>query len=106
MTDKPVLLFEVSWEVNNKVGGIHTVISSKASQAVSTFGDNYITIGPLLQDTPAFLDEKDGRFKDAAAALAKKNIPIRIGRWNIDGAPRAILVDFRNAFLAHDKLLF
>ncbi|MBU4253405.1 MAG: alpha-glucan family phosphorylase [Acidobacteria bacterium] len=106
MTDKPVLLFEVSWEVNNKVGGIHTVISSKASQAVSTFGDDYITIGPLLHDTPEFLDEEDGRFKEAAAELAKKNIPIRIGRWNIDGTPRAILVDFRNAFIAHDKLLF
>ena len=106
MKDKPVFLFEVSWEVCNKVGGIHTVLSSKAREAVGVFGENYITVGPLLHDTPEFLEEEDGRFKAAAAALEKMHIPIRVGRWNIDGTPRAILVDFKNAFPTQDKLLF
>ena len=42
----PNHLFEVSWEVCNKVGGIHTVISTKAITLEKEFGDNYILIGP------------------------------------------------------------
>ena len=44
----PDWLFEVSWEVCNKIGGIHTVISTKALTVTKTMGDNYITIGPDL----------------------------------------------------------
>ncbi|MDE5927057.1 MAG: hypothetical protein K2G98_01130, partial [Duncaniella sp.] len=29
-TQRPELLFEVSWEVCNKIGGIYTVLSTKA----------------------------------------------------------------------------
>ena len=43
---KPNFIFEVSWEVCNKVGGIHTVISTKASSLKKAFGDNIIYIGP------------------------------------------------------------
>ena len=45
----PDYLFEVSWEVCNKVGGIHTVISTKAQTATWKFADRYILIGPDLQ---------------------------------------------------------
>ena len=45
----PDYLFEVSWEVCNKVGGIHTVISTKAQTATRKFADRYILIGPDLQ---------------------------------------------------------
>ena len=45
----PDYLFEVSWEVCNKVGGIHTVISTKALTATRKFGDHYILIGPDFQ---------------------------------------------------------
>jgi phosphorylase/glycogen(starch) synthase len=48
MPDRSYQLFEISWEVCNKVGGIHTVLSSKALTAVEHFGDDYITIGPQL----------------------------------------------------------
>ena len=44
----PDVLFEVSWEVCNKIGGIHTVIATKADQAIRKFGDNYLLIGPYL----------------------------------------------------------
>ncbi|MCK5066351.1 MAG: glycosyl transferase, partial [Bacteroidales bacterium] len=43
---KPDYLFEVSWEVCNKVGGIHTVISTKTLSVVKEIGDQYVTIGP------------------------------------------------------------
>ena len=42
----PNYLFEVSWEVCNKVGGIHTVISTKARTVQNKMGDNYILVGP------------------------------------------------------------
>ncbi len=50
----PLALFEVSWEVCNKVGGIHTVVSTKAKTMVERFGDDYIAVGPWLlsQQTP------------------------------------------------------
>ena len=44
----PDFLFEASWEVCNKVGGIHTVISTKAQTVTRKFGDRYILIGPDL----------------------------------------------------------
>ena len=106
MADSDEFLFEVSWEVCNKVGGIYTVISSKAREAVNTFGDNYITIGPLLQTNSGFREEDDPRFTGAIQTLAKKNIPVKTGTWEIDGSPGCILVDFTGACPDHDKLLF
>lgn len=50
----PVTLFEVSWEVCNKVGGIYSVVSSKALQAVETFGEDYFLLGPSLQQNAGF----------------------------------------------------
>jgi hypothetical protein len=44
--EMPDLLFEVSWEVCNKVGGIHTVVSTKAISVLNELKDNYILIGP------------------------------------------------------------
>ena len=44
----PNYLFEVSWEVCNKIGGIHTVIATKALTVTKKMGDNYITVGPDL----------------------------------------------------------
>ena len=56
----PDYLFEVSWEVCNKVGGIHTVIASKAPTVKCLLGDKYITIGPdFSQDAakPEFMED-------------------------------------------------
>ena len=33
-------IFEVSWEVCNKVGGIHTVVSTKAKTLCGKLGSN------------------------------------------------------------------
>ena len=100
-------LFEISWEVCNKVGGIHTVISSKASEAVAAFEDRYVVIGPLLDRNPDFIPSAPPQdLAPALGRLAEKNISTSVGRWDIPGRPWAILVGFRDAFPAHDKLLF
>ena len=100
-------LFEVSWEVCNKVGGIHTVLSSKAAQAVAAFEGRYVAVGPLLDRNPGF--EPADPPKEAVPALKRLNdrgIETRFGKWDIPGQPWALLIGFQSAFPDHDKLLF
>lgn len=104
---KPDLLFEIGWEVCNKIGGIHTVISTKALTLSKVFDDNYICIGPdVLKETyenPEFIEDEN-LFKTWRGQAQKDNLHIRIGRWNIHGQPIVILVDFTLLFLDKDKI--
>ncbi len=94
---KPSYLFEVSWEVSNMVGGIYTVLSSKANTMREIWGENYITIGPDVwmetRDNPYFIEDVKlfGQWKQK---LADQGLKVRIGRWNIPASPIAILIDF------------
>ena len=103
----PDLLFEVSWEVCNKVGGIHTVIASKAPIVAGAMGDNYITIGPdFSQDSvnPEF-SEDNSLMAAWRESLYNQGVRVRIGRWNIEGRPIAILIDFKSFFSQKDTIL-
>ncbi len=95
------LLFETSWEICNKVGGIHTVISTKALNLVNKLGDNYILIGPDVwrdeSENPEF-EEDDSLFADWKSRAAGEGLRVRTGRWNISGKPIVILVDFTPYF--------
>ncbi|TST22540.1 Glycogen [starch] synthase, muscle [Bagarius yarrelli] len=44
-----LLLFEIAWEVTNKVGGIYTVIQTKAKITVDEWGENFFMIGPYYE---------------------------------------------------------
>ncbi len=88
--------FEVSWEVCNKVGGIYTVVSSKALQAVEVFDDNYYLLGPDLGNNAEFEESNEECFESIRALLAKNNFQCRLGRWNIPGKPKTILVSFKD----------
>jgi phosphorylase/glycogen(starch) synthase len=100
-------LFEVSWEVCNKVGGIHTVISSKATEAMAAFEGRYVAMGPLLDRNPGFMPcDPPEEFAATLARLEEQNIPTKVGRWDIPGEPWALLIGFQGAFPTHDKLLF
>ncbi|MBX7139155.1 MAG: alpha-glucan family phosphorylase, partial [Oligoflexia bacterium] len=91
-------LFETSWEVCNKVGGIYTVLKSKAPQACAEFGENYFVFGPWLQSQPEFKETNEPCFEQLREPLAKKGLRCRMGRWLIPGNPKAILVDFHNRY--------
>ncbi len=107
MPDRSFQLFEISWEVCNKVGGIHTVLSSKAVTAVERFGDDYITIGPqLLGGTGAHppFDEEPG-YEEFISGCRQIGVPVRIGRWRIPGRPRCILVGFSGLYEQKDGIL-
>ena len=103
----PDHLFEVSWEVCNKVGGIHTVIATKALTVTKRMGDNYIVIGPdLMQESlnPEF--EADDTLLTAwRESLYEEGIRVRIGRWNVEGRPIAILIDFNTLISQKDEVL-
>lgn len=95
----PDYIFETSWEVCNKVGGIYTVLSTKAKTLQEKFKDKIIFIGPdILKNNPDF-KESPGLLKDwKKTAIECDRLKIRIGRWNIPGKPIVILVDFQEYF--------
>ena len=106
---KPDYIFETSWEICNKVGGIYTVLSTKARTIVEDYGDNYILIGPDVwmetSEHPDFLEDPEilSSWREKASA---EGLNIRIGRWNVSGFPMVILVDFKPLFAEKDKIFF
>ena len=97
---KPDYIFESSWEVCNKVGGIYTVLSTRAKTLQETFQDKVIFIGPdFWKDTecPYFQEEKS-LFAEWQWEAKEQGIHVRVGRWTIPGSPIAILVDFNPYF--------
>ncbi|MBQ6613329.1 MAG: alpha-glucan family phosphorylase [Alistipes sp.] len=103
----PNYLFEVSWEVCNKVGGIHTVIASKAPTVMRQMGDKYITIGPDFMQDAVNPEFKEDHSLMAAwrEQLYNQGVRVRIGRWAIKGEPIAILIDFKSFFSQKDDIL-
>ena len=103
----PDYLFEVSWEVCNKVGGIHTVIASKAPTVKRVLDDKYITIGPDFS-----FDAANPEFQEDITLLAawreslyNQGVRVRIGRWAIESSPIAVLIDFKSFIREKDNIL-
>ncbi|MEI6820481.1 MAG: alpha-glucan family phosphorylase [Bacteroidota bacterium] len=100
-------IFETSWEVCNKVGGIYTVISTKALSILNEIKDNYILIGPDVwmetHQNPEFTEDKF-LYKSWCDKAREDGLKFRIGRWNIVGHPIAILVDFTHYFAEKDTI--
>lgn len=97
----PDCIFESSWEVCNKVGGIYTVLSTRAKTLQEAFGDKIFFIGPdvwLGKENPLFVEDEKLLKDWREHALSFDKLSLRIGRWNILGNPIAILVDFAPFF--------
>lgn len=91
-------LFEVSWEVCNKVGGIYTVVSSKAPHMMAKY-ENYYLIGPYFpQKTFGTFEETlpPEHCKEAFDTLKHEGIDCHCGTWLVKGNPNVILIDFTN----------
>jgi len=105
---KPDYLFEVSWEVCNKVGGIYTVVATKAPGVQQEYGNNYILIGPDVwketSQNPEFTEDKS-ILRVWRERAENEGLRIKIGRWNIKGRPVVILVDFTQYIPSKDKIL-
>lgn len=108
-TTAPEYLFESSWEVCNKVGGIYTVLSTKAHTLQQSFKDKLIFIGPDVwanTNAPDFIDD-DVLFAEwRAYAKTTDNLKVKVGRWNVPGTPPVILVDFKPFFAERDAFFY
>jgi len=98
-------LFEVSWEVCNKVGGIYTVIKSKIGEVKKHFKDNYCLLGPLFENNPEFEDTDDKHAEKIKQELQKMGFNIHVGRWKTKNHPLVILVGYKNT-QNQNKLLY
>lgn len=98
---QPDYLFESSWEVCNKVGGIYTVLSTHAKTLQEAMPDKLIFIGPdfwIGKENPLFAED-DNLWPAWKMQAESEGLHIRTGRWKIPGTPCVILVDF-NPFFA------
>ena len=96
----PDCIFESSWEVCNKVGGIYTVLSTRAKTLQDALEDKIIFIGPDFwkeQESPYF-KEDHSLFADWQWEAKEQGLKVRVGRWTVPSAPIAILVDFNPYF--------
>ena len=101
---KPDVLVEVSWEVCNKVGGIHTVLTSKLPLTLEQYSD-YIAIGPYFQNNNSFLEGPvPEQFESICNTLEQEGIVLHFGKWLVNGEPLTILVDFQNYFYKGDDI--
>ena len=102
----PDYVFESSWEVCNKVGGIYTVLSTRAKTLQEEMKDHIIFIGPDVwkeNDCPYF-KEDPSLFAEWQWEAKQQALNVRVGRWTIPGEPIAILVDFYPYFEKKNEL--
>lgn len=103
----PDYIFEASWEVCNKVGGIYTVLSTRANTLQAKFHDRVLFIGPDFwqgKENPLFAESDNLCAAWKKHAAEKDNLSVRVGRWNIPGEPIVILVDFQPFFAKKNEI--
>lgn len=95
------LLFEVATEVANKVGGIYSVLKSKAPITVAEYRERYTLIGPLNYHSAQIeveeLPVKDPKVMTTLLSMSDRGVRWMYGRWLIEGAPRVLLFDIYSA---------
>jgi len=96
----PDYIFESSWEVCNKVGGIYTVLSTRAKTLQEMLKDRIIFIGPDFWESSEspYFKEDPSLFAEWQWLAKEQGIHVRVGRWTVPGEPIAILVDFKPYF--------
>ena len=96
----PDYIFESSWEVCNKVGGIYAVLSTRAKTLQDRIGDRLIFIGPdcWKQQECIYFKEDASLYADWREHASREGLKIKVGRWDIPGQPVAVLVDFSPYF--------
>lgn len=95
------LLFEVATEVAHKVGGINSVLKSKAPITVAEYRERYTLLGPLHYESAQIEVEEiplsDPLVEKALTSMSERGIRWLYGRWLIEGAPRVLLFDIHSA---------
>ncbi|MDE6513526.1 MAG: glycogen/starch synthase [Muribaculaceae bacterium] len=103
------MLFETSWEVCNKVGGIYAVLSTKARTLQTLYKNKVIFVGPDVwtdkNPSPYFTEVASLMADWRKNANLPEGVRVRVGRWNVPGRPIAVLVKF-DAIYAENPALF
>lgn len=97
----PDYIFETSWEVCNKVGGIYTVLSTKAKSLQKLYKDRIFFIGPDIlkkSENPWFTEDTTLFPAWREYAKINQNLEIRAGRWSVPGEPIVFLIKFDKFF--------
>lgn len=99
MAENLPYLFEASWEVCNKVGGIYTVVTSKLAQTREAYPNRYLAIGPYLGESsdnnPTFQAKETPEYLwPVFEEASNRGVNLHFGTWLVDGEPDAILVDW------------
>ncbi|KAG0295045.1 glycogen synthase isoform 1 [Linnemannia gamsii] len=101
------LLFEIAWEVANKVGGIYTVLKSKAPVTCHEYGDRYTMIGPLSYKTAPLevetLEPETPELRLTLESMKERGVKFLYGRWLIEGAPKVLLFDTGSVYHKLDE---
>lgn len=102
LTNKVNLLFEASWEVCNKIGGIYTVLSTKANVLEQSLSDSLVFIGPDVwsaeKPCPVFVEDPKLLGNASSRLQLPMGITVRTGRWSVPGNPIALLVKFDGVY--------
>ena len=101
------VLFEIATKVANRVGGIYSVLKSKAQVTTAEYGSNYTMLGPLNRASAAVEVEeivpKDPAMIATIKSMNDRGIKTLYGRWLIDGAPRVLLFDTGTGYYKLDE---
>ncbi len=100
-------MFEVSWEVCNKVGGINTVLKSKIPQTTARYGNNWCLVGPYFHNkVKGEFEERPipDIYHDIVNDLRKSGLVLHYGKWLTEGNPNVILLDFQPLMAKKDEI--
>uniref|UniRef100_A0A8C2X7V2 Glycogen [starch] synthase n=1 Tax=Cyclopterus lumpus TaxID=8103 RepID=A0A8C2X7V2_CYCLU len=91
------VLFEIAWEVANKVGGIYTVIQTKARLTAEEWGENYFLVGPYVESNVRtqveLIEPTNPVLKRTIDKMNSSGCKVYFGRWLIEGSPYVVLID-------------
>lgn len=101
----PDYIFESSWEVCNKVGGIYTVLSTRAKTLHEAFRDRIIFIGPdVFKDENPYFTEDNTLLSGWKQTAEAEGLYVRVGRWNVPENPVTILVKFDQYYAKKNEI--
>lgn len=104
----PEYIFETSWEVCNKVGGIYTVLSTRALTMTQKHGrERVVFVGPWIRGAsqPDFVEKECGELPWGKLA-AFSDLPVKVGYWDVPGHPLCVLVDYKPLYAERDKIYY
>ena len=96
---QPEYIFETSWEVCNRVGGIYAVLSTRAASMQKEHKDKVIFFGP------DFGEHSNLTFKESKTLLKGwRPQGVRVGRWQVPGKPIAVLLKWDEVWAQKDAI--